>query len=171
MSYDEDYEYGEVQFGESQELNGEGYGNLNNGGYGEGYGNLDGGGYGEDYGNLDDDSYGDDNECNGNYQQHGRTDGDHEPVNSKEDNEDDGARWPHADKTNADLDMLIEYVLSQAVAAGLNIDDDSDEDDSGEHDDCERGSKDDEDYGANEGGGIGEYRNDDKNEGSIEDEM
>ena len=176
MPYDEDYEYEEVQFDESygnldDSGHGESNGNLDGGGYGEGNGNLDGGGYGEDYGNLDDGSYGDDNEFNGNYQQHGRTDGDHESVNSKDDNEDDGARWPHADKTNADLDMLIDYVLSQVSAAGLNIDGDSDEDDSGAHDNYERSTEDNEDYWANEGGEMTGYQNGDGNEGSAEDEM
>ncbi|KIV83526.1 hypothetical protein PV11_05546 [Exophiala sideris] len=48
---------------------------------------------------------------------------------------DDGARWPYADKTKADLDMLIEYALAQATAAAIIVDSDGNEAESVEHDD------------------------------------
>lgn len=111
MPYVEDYtehEYGDAHFDESQESNGEGDKNF------------------------DDGWYGDDNEVNGDYQQHGRTNGHHEP-NGNQDNGDDGARWPHADKSNADLDRLVDYVISKAIELGVVSD--SKADDSDEHDD------------------------------------
>ncbi|OQV04244.1 hypothetical protein CLAIMM_09156 [Cladophialophora immunda] len=146
MPYVEDYtehEYGDVHFDESQESNGDGHENF------------------------DDGSYGDDNEVNGDYQQHGSMNGHHEP-NGNQNNGDDGARWPHADKSNADLDMLVDYVMSKAIELGVVSDgeaDDSDErNDLGDHDDYERDTSNSGEYGDNDGGDMGEYQNDEGDE-------
>ncbi|KAK5454073.1 hypothetical protein LTS15_006073 [Exophiala xenobiotica] len=129
---------------------------------GDGYGDADDGGDG---------GYGGHNGYYGDEQQDGHTNSGHGTGQNGEDDEDDGARWPHADKTKADLDMLIEYALAQASAAGLDVNSDGDEDEYGEHDDYNGGGHDDQHDDSYGDGETGQYDNDHGHGGAADDGM
>ncbi|KAK4948740.1 hypothetical protein LTR10_012745 [Elasticomyces elasticus] len=103
-------------------------------------GNTDDGVYGD---SNDDNGFEDPSGHNGYHQHHDSTNGALDPGERgpEDDDNDDGARWPHPKKTKADLDMLIQYALAQASAAGLDVDSDGDEAETGEQGD-ERGASD-----------------------------